>query len=1387
MISLFGRNRSLAAAEEITPFVPDGFMTLTLTPPSDLPAAHPSSIASNPTPHVNASTASLPGGYVHVTGPAAPATYGHLAHAGHVVLGLEQVARVVERACAELISRGGMSTPFTFATSAPPGAPPLPFSAAGVRKLVDAFLGTLVIAIGREYDAARQRWEDEARFAGMHDLAVLLRWALARVVRVKTTESVGQQEYRGLLDIDTYIAWRDAERACRYPPTYFREFVEMTMDTRDSGDSSGAGTPPAEFGARPPRSPRLSPSGADALKGTIYTLFNLMSRLTAHAATSGHTPPTLAPLFGPLLFGLGPMGSAGVRQGNPGTPLHQTYQAYLKATSAFEHLMLAFFRMQDADAPSALGVPTRLKDWIKGYPNVLTGFATEGPQGRQKPRTTQRTVRVLSVRRNVRLYSPDLVRSASAWATYRSPDAGPGSMQNNSFAQSREWKRISENGPVQFSEPYRRRMDMTSTCVPDVGYQAPQPIAYGEGKTKNDLTVPSVTTDGSERFSSLADMKWGEFEALGFDFTDSASTGRDSGYGSGLLSPSGVGSLYAPGMLRRGASHPGAYRVSNIDDRLQFDLTESARASRQEKRQTLSWTDFSTAGFSRTDGPLSATLQFSNPLDPMGLGLCNSNNVMDVEREMKARMAEMTKKLKKREKASSHFVSFLASPASQALPPFTWDTTPVIGAEQVLEEAFVDVFCDLLAGGWGVGNTTWADCQWALVEYKSMPQNTLILFEEYVPVEYRHQLAERLDTPRKRLPSLFTSSPGRNSTSHLSPGRGPPTPRKSPSVPSMSPDASKSSKKESRKNREKKEKKEKKARREKEKKDKAVRLTPVPVLEGNEKPNTKAPTPREMEFEGLLSGKGLGETKVISLSQEDQLDSGAMSESTAGSSLTARRIGDGRAASSNGHTSEFGAFPDHVASASATPSRSKGRFRLLSTPKSRTKLGEKPAAYDAVDFEARLTSDSEDEGRGEAGKVEEERWVDILVSSQARRIEGQRYEARVRAPAPAGPRSKPRQQLTEDGEDDLTDPEQASRAVEQALAGVRDRRSIDVDELKIETVPHRERGMPGFSVERGYKFESSEGEDSEDARTPRQASYEDSPEGVDHDEPGAEESPLTKIKARRLQMGSYFAAHPERANLHTVAFPERPSVDSTVDSSGRPSTESYNPSESLSSTGPDEYGRPSFESYNATPMVEDDSEDGSFDPYDVHPSFDDPRARFEVDSEEMGGTASSNGHVNGSSIPAPSTTLRPLPKPAQPSPLSSSYAPQSAPESLKPNSIVGSKTAGLIAMFREKELQTMSTSQDPPPSQIPVLAPAARTAAMAPSPSPPKVVAPMPRVSPPRTSPSESPAPIIIQTPASVSIPPDPVLLNDTGRSSPGRYIHGAPLHNVMEEEEEEA
>ena len=64
----------------------------------------------------------------------------------------------------------------------------------------------------------------------------------------------------------------------------------------------------------------------------------------------------------------------------------------------------------------------------------------------------------------------------------------------------------------------------------------------------------------------------------------------------------------------------------------------------------------------------------------------------------------MNKKLKKTQKA---------------LPPFGWDTEPVIGSEEVIEEAFIDVFCDLIYGGGWMDlercEEVDRDCNWALV------------------------------------------------------------------------------------------------------------------------------------------------------------------------------------------------------------------------------------------------------------------------------------------------------------------------------------------------------------------------------------------------------------------------------------------------------------------------------------------------------------------------------------------------------------------------------------------------------------------------------------------------------------------------------------------------
>ena len=431
--------------------------------------------------------------------------YGYLSYQRHVVLGLEEVARLVDVVGDELGSRG-LTTPFIFSTLA------LDVSPSAVKRLIQTFLKTCT----RPSMEADRQWRQEARLAEPHELGMTLRWGLARAVRW-----VAGHEVRGLVSYEAYHLWRDAEAgACRncwcagrggthcsaalnYPGLHFSSFLEP-LDT--------------------------------LLRSLLIGLFTLLTRFTAHSSSSGHTPPTLSPLFGPLLFGLGPST----------LNFHHAYMHYLRATTATEHLILAFIRWQEAKANAAgpaLGVPTRLKAWIQGYPSMLPAL---GKNDRPQPRRGARTVRVLNIRRNVRMYSPDLVKTTASWANR--PRGATSSAGERAFAGSREWERIAPPTlklAPRYSDAYKKRMVLAPNFNPDTGVP---------GSTSSTLTPPSLSSsissassvtstlfedkEGEERFRSLTDLKWGEFEAMGF------------------------GSLVAD------------------EKKLQFDLTESARAVR---------------------------------------------------------------------------------------------------------------------------------------------------------------------------------------------------------------------------------------------------------------------------------------------------------------------------------------------------------------------------------------------------------------------------------------------------------------------------------------------------------------------------------------------------------------------------------------------------------------------------------------------------------------------------------------------------------------------------------------------------------------------------------------------------------------------------------------
>jgi len=121
--------------------------------------------------------------------------YGYLSYKRQVVLGLEDISRLVDVASQEICARG-LTTPFIFSALA------LDVSASATMRLIEAFLQTC----NSRHPSVDQKWREEAQFASPHELGMCLRWGLARAVRI-----VGGLEVRGLLNYESYIEWRDCE------------------------------------------------------------------------------------------------------------------------------------------------------------------------------------------------------------------------------------------------------------------------------------------------------------------------------------------------------------------------------------------------------------------------------------------------------------------------------------------------------------------------------------------------------------------------------------------------------------------------------------------------------------------------------------------------------------------------------------------------------------------------------------------------------------------------------------------------------------------------------------------------------------------------------------------------------------------------------------------------------------------------------------------------------------------------------------------------------------------------------------------------------------------------------------------------------------------------
>jgi hypothetical protein len=169
--------------------------------------------------------------------------------------------------------------------------------------------------------------------------------------------------------------------------------------------------------------------------------------------------------------------------------------------------LLAFIRYQEFQTQLKGAMPIRLKDWVRGYPTMLPDLTRM-----DKPRRGAKLKRLALVRRNVRLYSPDLVKNAASWSVPK------GELQN-----SKEWNRIAPSFlklQPRYSDTYRKYINVPPNFHPEMGPGANMtndvPDTPGDdGKEFSFLGgLDSVAED--ERFRSLTDMRWGTFENFGF-------------------------------------------------------------------------------------------------------------------------------------------------------------------------------------------------------------------------------------------------------------------------------------------------------------------------------------------------------------------------------------------------------------------------------------------------------------------------------------------------------------------------------------------------------------------------------------------------------------------------------------------------------------------------------------------------------------------------------------------------------------------------------------------------------------------------------------------------------------------------------------------------------
>ncbi|KAJ3911227.1 hypothetical protein F5877DRAFT_73351 [Lentinula edodes] len=291
-------------------------------------------------------------------------TYGYLFSYPTLVLSLPDLRELVQLISEHL----DIETPFVFSN----GGSTVSQGGRGVPVAIDLDVGMWIQERQKHESKEERRFDDEAQFAGPHELGMLLRWGLARVIWIESSSLPhstttpqnpatphNRTLTRGLIPDLAYLNWEKQERLLSYPLTHFSGLLDTW--TRISVPVKVID----EFGAEETLwRDEYKEVILMVLKETLITLFALLAKLELrlhflHTIVVWVGGPAWRPHFTVSLFRISycPPPSAIPSSSTLTTPdptsFESTYTAYLRSVHATEHYLLSFIQWQDT--PTSLG------------------------------------------------------------------------------------------------------------------------------------------------------------------------------------------------------------------------------------------------------------------------------------------------------------------------------------------------------------------------------------------------------------------------------------------------------------------------------------------------------------------------------------------------------------------------------------------------------------------------------------------------------------------------------------------------------------------------------------------------------------------------------------------------------------------------------------------------------------------------------------------------------------------------------------------------------------------------------------------------------------------------------------------------------------------------